>query len=239
VNTADDRLPATPDSIVVYADLHCSFAHLAVHRLHETRAALGLEGRIWFDLRVFPLELFNERVNPLRGVNSEVAVVGSLAPDAGWQLWQAPDWEYPASVLLPMEAVQAAKLQSPAASEELDRALRRAFWKESRCIAMRHVIRDVTASCPSLDVDRLTDDLDRGSARRAIFEQFAQARDGRVNCSPHVFLHDGVNAANPGVTRRWVNGPFGVGFPVIDDYDPSVYEKLLTHASALAATAPA
>lgn len=149
-------------------------------------------------------------------------------------MWQAPEWEYPASVLLPMEAVQAAKTQSWAAAEELDRGLRQAFWADSRCIAMRHVIRDVAASCPSLDLDALTRDLDRGTARREIFEQFAQARGGRVNCSPHLFLYDGTNAANPGVERRWVNGAFGVGFPVVDDYDPTVYRKLLTHAAGLA-----
>jgi predicted DsbA family dithiol-disulfide isomerase len=136
-----------------------------------------------------------------------------------------------------MEAVQAAKAQGWAAAEELDGGLRRAFWRDSRCISMRHVIRDVACRCPSVDLDRLMSDLDRGVARRALFEQFAEAKDGRVNCSPHVFLSDGTDAANPGVRVRWTNGRFRVGFPVVDDYDPTIYQQLIAHAASLAAGA--
>jgi len=230
---SDVRLPGTPETIVIYSDVHCSFAHLAIHRLHETRRSLGLDGQIWFEHRVFPLELFNERVNSLRGVNSEAAVIGALDPEAGWQLWQAHDWEYPVTSLPAMEAVQAARHQSWAASEELDRGLRRAFWKESRCISMRHVIRQVAVTCPSVNVDQLTDDIDQGTYRKTIFDHFAQIGSGQVNCSPHVFLNDGTNMANPGVIVRWTNGSFGVGYPIVDAYDRTVYEQLLTHAASL------
>jgi predicted DsbA family dithiol-disulfide isomerase len=233
----DERLPTRPDTVVVYADPHCSFAHLAVHRLHETRTRLGLDGTVWFDHRAFPLELFNERVNSLRGVMSEASVVGALEPDAGWQLWQGEEWTYPVTTLPAMEAVQAAKAQSLAAGEQLDRALRRAFWAQSRCISMRHVILDVAAGCPAVDTAALDAALTAGTARAAVFGHFAQARDGRVTCSPHVFLADGTHAANPGVRVRWVNGRFGVGFPVVDGDDPSVYETLLTRAGVLAKAA--
>ena len=108
---------AAPGTIVIYSDLVCSFAHLAVHRLHRTRAELGLEGAVAFDHRAFPLELFNEQVNPRPGVDSEIAVLGGLAPDAGWAMWHAPDWAYPSTVLPALEAVQAAKEQSWSASE--------------------------------------------------------------------------------------------------------------------------
>jgi hypothetical protein len=36
----------------VYSDLNCSFAHVAVHRLHETRERLGLAGKLYFDHRL-------------------------------------------------------------------------------------------------------------------------------------------------------------------------------------------
>ena len=71
-------------------------------------------------------------------IDSETAVLGGLAPDAGWAMWHAPDWAFPSTVLPALEAVQAAKEQSWAASEVLDLALRRAFWADSRCIAQRH-----------------------------------------------------------------------------------------------------
>lgn len=233
VPPGDPRLPDSPDVIVIYSDLNCSFAHLAVHRLHETRKRLGLTERLHFDHRAFPLELFNSTVNERPGVDSEVAVVGGLEPAAGWQLWQDKDWRYPVTMLPALEAVQAAKAQGWHASEQLDRALRKAFWAESRCISLRSVILDVADSTGAVDVPDLAARLDRGEARAAVFEQFASARDGRVACSPHVFLADGTNVANPGVSVRWVNGDFGVGFPVIDAYEPDAYDMLVTKAAAL------
>jgi predicted DsbA family dithiol-disulfide isomerase len=230
----DDRLPSAPDTIVVYSDLNCSFAHVAVHRLLQTRRRLGLDGLLWFDHRAFPLELFNKRVNRRPGVDSEVSVVGALEPTAGWQLWQAPDWEYPVTTLPALEAVQAAKAQGWEASERLDRGLRRAFWAESRCISMRHVILDVAAETGVVDTDALMTDLDSGQARAVVLRHYGQARDGRVRCSPHIFLSDGTEAANPGVERHWINGEFGVGFPFIDSDDPSIYDKLLARAAELA-----
>ncbi|GAA2966217.1 DsbA family oxidoreductase [Actinokineospora diospyrosa] len=229
----DPRLPESPNAVVVFTDLNCSFAHLGVYRLHETRRRLGLEGRLWFDHRAFPLELFNHSVNERPGVDSEIAVVGALAPDAGWRLWQGPDWTYPVTTLPALEAVQAAKAQGLAASEALDRALRWAFWAEGRTISMRHVILDVAKETGAVDVSALAEALDDGRARRTVMDQFAIAGEGRVNCSPHVFLYDGTNEANPGVSARWLNGDFGTGFPVIDSDDPSVYDRLLNHAADL------
>ncbi|RLU87497.1 hypothetical protein CTZ27_23000 [Streptomyces griseocarneus] len=233
-NAADPRLPGSPDTVVVFTDLNCSFAHVAVHRLHETRRRLGLEGRIWFDLRAFPLELFNEEVNARPGVDSEISVLGALEPDAGWRLWQGPDWAYPVTTLPALEAVEAAKAQSWHASEQLDRGLRRAFWAEGRCISMRHVILDVARTTGAVDVEALTSALDSGTARSAVIAQYRAACDGRVRCSPHVFLHDGTDSANPGVSAHWINGDFGIGSPVIDEDRPEVYEDLLKRAAALA-----
>ena len=241
---------AAPGTIVIYSDLVCSFAHLAVYRLHRARAELGLENTVAFDHRAFPLELFNEQVNPRPGVDSEIAVLGGIAPEAGWAMWHAPDWAYPSTVLPALEAVQAAKEQSLAASEILDLALRRAFWADSRCIAQRHVILDI-ARAPArtariaaanqrrgpdiLDVDRLADALDNGRARRMVIEQWQAARHGPVRCSPHLFLPDGTDVPNPGITAHWLNGGFGLGFPVIDNDDPSIYRHLITRAAVAAA----
>ncbi|MCC9309737.1 DsbA family protein [Kitasatospora sp. RB6PN24] len=229
----DPRLPATPETIAVYADLNCAFAHVGVYRLHETRRRLGLEGKIWFDLRCFPLELFNKRVNYRPGVDSENAVLSGVEPDAGWRLWQGPDWTYPVTMLPALEAVQAAKSQSWHASEQLDRALRLAFWAQGRCISLRHVILEVAEETGAVDVDRLAAALDTGFARSLVMEQFHSAENGRVICSPHLFLADGSNLANPGIALHWVNGGFGTGAPVIDKDDPTVYEEFLGRAAAL------
>jgi len=164
ISEQDGCWPTDPSTIVVFSDLNCSFAHLAVHRLHRTRAQLGLEGRVWFDHRAFPLELFNRTVNERPGVDSEVAVVGALDPSAGWRLRQAPDWTYPVTMLPPLEAVQAAKSQSLRAGEDLDLGLRRAFWVDGACISLRHVILSVAGGTGTVDVDRFDSLVTAGGA---------------------------------------------------------------------------
>jgi len=120
-------LTPRPGTIVIFSDTWCAFAHVAVYRLHESRRRLRLEERVTFDHRAFPMELLNGNPGSRPGSDSEVPSVGNREPAAGWQLWQDKDWLYPSSTLPALEAVQAAKAQSPKASEDLDLALRRAF----------------------------------------------------------------------------------------------------------------
>ena len=103
-------------------------------------------------------------------------MAATLAPRAGWQAWAAPDYAWPVTMLPPMEAVQAAALQSPSAAEELDRGLRRAFWGESRCISLRHVILEVANECDGVDVGALAAALDDGRARAPLLDDWAIAR---------------------------------------------------------------
>ncbi|WP_433337711.1 DsbA family oxidoreductase [Spirillospora sp. CA-294931] len=220
-----------PHTIVVYADLACPWAHLAVHRLHETRARLGLEGAVTLDVHAFALELIDDKPAPKLVLDAEIPVVGALAPDAGWQVWQAPAHEWPVSVLLALEAVEAAKRQGPAASENLDRALRRALFAESRTISMRHVILDVARNCDGVDAEALDAALLTGAARAAIQRDLVNSRGDAVQGSPHLFLPDGTDVHNPGIRLRWEGKP-GAGFPVIERDDPAIYDDLLTRAAA-------
>jgi predicted DsbA family dithiol-disulfide isomerase len=140
-------------------------------------------------------------------------------------------------MLPPLEAVQATKSQSLHASEQLDRALRRAFWSEGRCISMRHEILAVAKETGAVDAPALAAALDSGSARGSVMAHYHTAHTAEVLCSPHVFLYDGSNFANSGVRVHWQNGPFGVGFPVIDADDPGIYTDILTRAAEVAARA--
>ncbi len=225
-----------PHTIVVYSDLLCPFAHVAVHRLWETRARLGLDEIVTFDHHAFPIELLSfspELPNgPATriGSDSEIPALGPLEPDAGWQLWSAPDWHYPNTVLLAFEAIHAAKRQSHQASERLDRALRRAFWAESRNIGHHSVILDVARTVPQLDIDSLAASIAMGSARADVFSDYRTSSTDAVALSPHLFLPDGTDMANPGITVHW-QGAWARGFPVIDDDDRSVYETVLLTAA--------
>ena len=156
-------MDVAPGTIAAWTDLSCPWSHVAVWRLWDARRRLKLGDRVRFDHRVFPLELFNSEPTPHPLIAAQAGVCASLAPRAGWRVWQAPLTEWPVTMLPPMEAVQAAKEQGLAASEQLDRGLRRAFWGESRCISLRHVILEVANECEAIDVAA----TDRGAGRAA------------------------------------------------------------------------
>jgi len=224
-------LDVAPGTVVVYGDIACPWSHLCVHGLRQARGRLGLDEQVDLDLRSFPLELFNGRPTPKRTLDAEVPVVGALDPSAGWQMWQRPDFEYPVTTLPALEAVQAAKEQGLRASEELGRSLRYAFFAESRTVSLLPVILDVAKGCDAVDADALATVLDEGRARAAVIEQRDTAERIGVKGSPHVYLPDGSDIANPGIEKHW-EGDEGEGFPVIDGYDPSVYDDLIRRAAS-------
>ena len=217
--------------IILWSDVACPWATLLVHRIHQARARMHLDDRVTVDHRAFPLELFNRRPTPKHILDAEVGAVGQAAPDFGWEVWQRDPSEWPGTVLLALEAVQAAKEQSLFAAEQLDHRLRRAFFAESRPIHLRHVILDVADRCDKLDTTKLADALDDGRARRAVMEQREQAERDGVQGSPHVFLPDGSDVHNPGITMHWEGEKPG-GFPVIDADDPMVIDDMLRRAAS-------
>jgi predicted DsbA family dithiol-disulfide isomerase len=220
-----------PGTVQVWSDLGCPWAHAVVWRLWDARRRLGLDDAVRFDHRVFPLELFNAQPTPRNELDPEMPVCASLAPRAGWQPWSAPDWTYPATMLPAMEAVQAAKEQGLAASEALDRGLRHAFWAESRCVSMRHVILEVASETDGLDLAALAAALDTGRSRHAIFDDWEIAKTDAVQGSPHLFVADGTNAQNPGIEASWAQDDEGVWIPTITRDVPGTLEDYVRRAA--------
>lgn len=223
-------LDVSPGTIVVFADIACPWSHVAAHRLETTRARLGLVEDVRFDFRAFPLELFNSRGTPKRIVDAEIPVVGALEPAAGWTMWQRQDYDYPVTMLLALEAVQAAKEQGLRASESLDRALRVALFGEGRNISLFHEVAALAADCEEVDEGALVKALRDGRARRLLFEQKEEAMTANVEGSPHLFFSDGSDVHNPGIKKRWEGEP-GEGFPVVIEDHPEIYEGLLERAA--------
>ncbi len=137
----------------------------------------------------------------------------------------------PSTSLPALEAVQAAKEQGLGASEALDLGLRRAFWVESRNISLRPVILAVAAETEAVDVTALADAIDNGRARRPLMDQYQIATSDAVTCSPHLFLPDGTNPANPGL-EVYYTGEYGIGYPIATGDDPTVYDALLARTAA-------
>lgn len=227
-----------PGTIVLFSDIGCPWASLAVHRLRRRRAERGLDGQVVIDHRAFPLELFNEQLTPKTIVDSEVAVLGSHEPSLRWRPWQRKERQYPSTTLLPMEAVQAAKAEDVGglqASEDLDAALRHAWYAESRSIHLWAELLAVARSCDSVDAAALEARLRRGEGRAEVFDQWQQAKDLPAQGSPHLFLPDGFDVHNPGMTWTWTHEQFQ-GMPRIEADDPTIYDTLLDRVTSTTAS---
>jgi predicted DsbA family dithiol-disulfide isomerase len=210
--------------VTCFSDIVCPWATVQIDRFCTARARAGLEAHIVLDHRAFPLELVNDRPHGRLLHDTEMAVAGGVHPTYGFRAWTAGD-SWPVSTLVPLEAVQAAKLQGRRQSEDLDRALRRAMHTESRCIALRGVVLEVAAKIDGLDVEALTDALDDGRSRRTVLDDWRDAEADGAEGSPTFIAPDGTCWFNPGITLRWIKGDGG--YPIVADDDPSVWDTLL------------
>lgn len=222
-------IEVTPGTVVLYTDIVCAWSTLSLHRFYQEREKAGLTDAVRVDHRLFLLEDLNRFPVPKKYLDAEFPVVGALAPEFGWKPWQGDPSTWPISSLPANEAVHAAKAQSPAAAEELDMALRLAFFRDSRPITLLHEILEVAAGCPAVDVGSLQSALDGGEARGAMMADY-RAHHDQVQGSPHWFLTDGSDVHNPGIDLHWV-GEAGAGFPVVDADDPSAMTELVRRAA--------
>lgn len=222
-----DVISVDQGTITVWSDIACPWATLALHTL---RAAAHNRGRdVLIDHRAFPLELFNRMPTPKLIIDAEIVAIASSQAEVGWRMWAGRESEYPVTTLPAMEAVQAAK--DPAvgglrASDQLDEALRRAFYVDSRCISINPVILDIAAQCEHVDSDALTAALASGKGRSEVYRQWGVAQGSEIQGSPHLFAGGGFAAHNPGATYHWTAKP-GQGFPRLENYDSGWADTLL------------
>ncbi len=216
-----------PGTLVVFSDIACPWSTVVVLRLREARAARGGTAAPPILHLAHPLELLHRKPLARRVIDAEIPGCAAATPHFGWSLWQGRLDEYPVSSLPAVEAVQAARRQSEAAAEELDFALRRALFVESRCITLRHEVLRAAARCPLVDVERLAGDLDTGAARPAVSRQSQAAMAGAATCSGYVVAPDGSGLCNPGVRTRWLGPTLPAGVPVVVADDPVRYGDLV------------
>ena len=218
-------------ALVLFTDIACPWATVMVLRLRAARASLGSDTAPPIVHLAHPLELVHRRALARRVIDAEIPLCAAATPDFGWSLWQGRLDEYPTSSLLAVEAVQAARRQSETAAEELDLALRRALFTESRCITLRHELLQAAAQCPTLDAKRLTVDLDRGVARTAVTRQAAAAASRTAACTGYLLTPDGVGHCNPGVETAWLGPALPRGVPVVQRDDPALLYRLVVAAA--------
>lgn len=187
----------TPTQIEMYADLYCPYAYLAAYRMRQVREEYA--GRVEIVHRSLALEYVNRESTPKRVLEMELPILMLEEPDIPYQPWSAPDSAWPVTIWPAFEAVKCAERQNLALADELDWRIRVAFFAESRCISMRHVLIEL-ADEAGLDVERFTADFDSGVAKQQVVEE---ARRGwetiKVDGSPTFVLPDGKQVSNPGL----------------------------------------
>lgn len=223
------KIDVQPGTVVVFTDVVCGWSTVALHRFYAAREKAGLTDAVRVDHQLFLLEDVNEFPVPKRYLDSEIPVVGALAPEFGWKPWQGDASTWPITSLLTNEAVHAAKRQSLPAAERLDMALRHAFFTDSRPVSLLHEIIGVAQRCSGVDAGALRRDLEQGTARAEMMRGYRDHRD-EVQGSPHFFLPDGSDVHNPGIELHWVGEP-GAGFPVVDSDDPAAMDELVKRAA--------
>ncbi len=222
--------------IEMHADLYCPYAYLAAYRLRRLREEYA--GRVEVVHRSLALEYVNREPTPKRVLEVELPILMLEEPEIPYQPWAASDSEWPVTMWPAFEAVKCAERQSLALADELDWRIRVAFFAESRCVSMRHVLIELAGEA-GLDVERFTADFDAGSAKQQVI---AEARAGweelRVDGSPTFVLPGGEQVSNPGLPEIDLDEERGYRIravrpaPCSGDDCLEVYRALLDRAAA-------
>jgi predicted DsbA family dithiol-disulfide isomerase len=230
MNDVDDAsVPRTDFAIVVYSDVGCPWANIAVERLLRTLLDMGLDREIGIDHRAFSLEMLNDQPIPSDVLNAEVPTLRELEPAAPWPDGPGP-WRFTASTLVALEAVQAAKEQGVEASVRLDRAFRRAMFEDLAQLETPQQVIDVAREVGGIDVDALEGALRAGRGHEEVRRHTAESTNDLVTGSPTLLLPDGSAHHNPGISMHWEDEP-GERL-VIESDEPGVYAHLVERSLA-------
>jgi len=186
-----------PIVIAMYADLACPYAYVSAYRVRKLRNEIPKT--IVITHKSLALEYVNREPTPKAVLDQELPLLVREEPGIPYQPWQRPASEWPVTMWPAFEAVKCAERQSLELADELDWALRVAFFARSRCISLRHVLLDVAQSV-GLDLPRFTDDFDRGVTKYQVLQE---AQDGwerlHVAGSPTFVLPSGTQISDVGL----------------------------------------
>jgi len=189
--------------IALYADLACPYAYIAAYRLRKLRDEY--RGRLVIEHKSLPLEYVNRQPTPKPVLDSECPLLMLAEPELAWEPWHAPLSEWPVTLWPAFEAVKCAERQDLTLADDLDWAIRTAFFAASRCVSMRHILLEL-AERVGLAMDRFMRDFDSGQAKALVM---ADAREGgerlKVPGSPTVVLPSG----------RHIGDAAGLGLPEV------------------------
>ena len=213
-------------TIDIWSDIHCPWALIAVHRLRDAREKHGLD--VTFTPRPWPLEWVNGHGTPRAIVTTETAALASHEP-ALFNAYTNESW--PSTFLPAFELVAAARrAHGPRAAEDVDYALRLAFFRDNIDVSIQAGLRAALDIAQQLDTDVRPDTiLDawlHTTTRSDVADDFQTSRTLPIQGSPQIFWPDGSTTHNPGMTNHHWDG----NLVRIGHTDPGEPERLLLAA---------
>lgn len=203
----------TPTVIAMYADLACPYAYVSAYRLRKLRHKIA--GSVAIAHKSLALEYVNREPIPKALLEAELPALVREEPGIPYQPWQRPASEWPVTMWPAFEAVKCAERQSLELADELDWALRVAFFAQSRCLSLRHVLFEIAQSV-GMEMGRFAEDFDRGVMK---YQVLVETQEGwerlHVAGSPTFVLPSGRQISDIGLPEVVVDPDHPERTPVI------------------------
>jgi hypothetical protein len=136
----------------------------------------------------------NRRGTPKDILDQEVELIQSIEPGLEIRRWAKRDWEWPVTILPAFEAVKCAEAHGDEQVWEYQWRVRQAFFRDSACISLRHVLLDLANGFD------ITDDFDSGRFRQKVMQEGEEGwHQLKVRGSPTLVLPDGSLSSYPGL----------------------------------------
>jgi predicted DsbA family dithiol-disulfide isomerase len=189
--------PTNLPTLEVFSDLACPWGYLASFRLGQLEAEW--RGRVRLAWRCLSLEVVNSRGTSKYTLDQELPYLLQVEPDIPARPWRRAEWEYPVTMLPAFEALKCAEAQGEEAANAFNWAVRRAFFAESRCVSLRHILLDIAREA-GLDVAQFTYDLDTGYYKHLVIKESERGWHMlKVKGSPTLVLPSGVQRPYPAI----------------------------------------
>jgi hypothetical protein len=199
-------------TVDIWSDIHCPWAFVAAHRLRAARDKHRLD--VVFVPRAWPLEWVNGRGTPRGIVMTETAALASYEP----KLFNAYDNDsWPSTFLPAFELVAAARrVCGSRAAEDVDFALRLAFFRDSVDVSIEAGLRQALAIAVTFNADVdphcVMDAWMRTNPRADVADDYLTSKTLAIQGSPQIFWPDGSSTHNPGMTdHHWQGGLVRIG----------------------------
>jgi len=186
-------------TIALYSDVHCPYAYVTAYRLRRLREEY--RGRLTIAYKSLALEYVNRRPTPKPILDNETPILLLQEPEIPYQPWHAPLSEWPVTMWPAFEAIKCAERQGQDIAAELDWAIRTAFFAESQCISMRHVLLAL-AEKVGLDMPRFAEDFDSGVTKGQVLQEAQEGWERlKVEGSPTFVLPSGEQVSYPALPK--------------------------------------